>query len=140
MSITTSDVILLLGPEFVGTAEASVDPFREAAELVVAEDLAGAGHSTARLDLIAKYMSAHFATVSFERGGLTRQKVGESADTYKTGLDSDQGYMLTRFGQQAVSLDSSGILALNAAPRQKAEFRVVTPASSVEYGNDDSPN
>ena len=140
MPITPSSVKLILGPEYSGVEETAIAEFIEAAELVVSEDLAASTASVPRLELITKYMAAHFTVVSFERGGLTRQKAGESADTYKTGLDSDQGYLLTRFGQQAVSLDTSGILALNATPKQKAEFRVVTPASSETYGGDDSPN
>lgn len=140
MAITTDSVLAILGPEYEGTEAAVITEFVSAAELVVAEDLAQADLSDARKELITKYLAAHFAIVSLERGGLTRQKVGESADTYKTGLDSDQGFLLTRFGQQAISLDTSGTLALNATPRIKAEFRVVTPPSSEEYGDDTSPN
>ena len=140
MPTTTLEVKAMMGPEFVEVTEAEFDQYVVAANLVVDEDLAGAGLSQARLDLIATYMGAHFATVTFERGGLTRQKAGESADTYKTGLDSDQGYLLTRFGQQAVALDTSGTLALNATPMQKAEFRVVSSPSSELYGSDNSPN
>ena len=140
MVISTSSVIAILGPEFADLEDAAVAEFIAAAELVVSEDLKGKGLSDARLELITKYLAAHFAIVSLERGGLTRQKVGESADSYKTGLDSDQGFLLTRFGQQAVSLDTSGTLALNATPKQKAEFRVVTAASSEAYSGDTSPN
>jgi len=125
MTISTSSVLLLLGPEYQELDDISLTEYIATAELVVSEDLADSGLSAARQTMIGKYLAAHFAVVAVERGGLTRSKVGESTDTFKEGSKSDRGFNLTRFGQQAVALDSSGILALNANAMTKAEFRVV---------------
>lgn len=125
MAATTSSVRVLLGSDYNDVDLASIAPHLSAAELVVSEDLAVSGLTPERKELIVNFLAAHFAVISFERGGLTRQKVGESTDTYKEGSNSDRGYLMTRFGQQAVALDTSGTLALNANPTQKAEFRVV---------------
>lgn len=125
MSATTSSVKAILGTAYAALDAATLAPFLSAAELVVTEDLANASLSPERKELIVNFLAAHFATVSLEKGGLTQQKTGESSEMYKMGSVSDRGYLLTRFGQQAVALDTSGTLALNANPSQKAEFRVV---------------
>lgn len=125
MPVSAPDLLLTLGSDYEEVEEASLQGFIDAADLVVTEDLAGTTLSQERKDLINKYMAAHFTVVAIERGGLVRTKTGESTDTYREGSDSDRGYYLTRFGQQAVALDTSGTLALNASPTGKAEFRVV---------------
>lgn len=100
-------------------------PFIETAALVVTEELAGSGLSAARLKQIELYLAAHFATVTLERGGLKRRKIGDSEDEYKVVDSSDKGIASTRFGQQAIVLDSSGILGALTVSIVKARFRVV---------------
>ncbi len=97
----------------------------QAAELLVTEDLAGSGLSESRLDQITLFLAAHFATLAVEKGGLTRQEIGESSESYRSGSESDRGFYLTRYGSQAVAFDSTGTLASIADGAQKAEFRVV---------------
>ncbi len=83
----------------------------------------GAGHSDRVLEKIELYLSAHFVALTEEQGGITRSKLGDAdesfANVYEGGLKS------TRFGLQALSLDTSGILTAVAQTSLKAEFRVV---------------
>lgn len=95
------------------------------ANLIVTEELDNAGLSTDRLKQIELYLSAHFAVVTLERGGLQRQKIGDADDTYKAQSWDDRGFMSTRFGQQAVTLDPTGKLGAMTKAAVKAEFRVV---------------
>ena len=121
---TTKLENLLGGKTAVGGIDLS--PFITTAEVILSEEFTGCGHSEKRLEQIGLFLAAHFATLILERGGLTRYKVGESSEAYKEGSNADRGYTLTRFGQQAISLDTCGRLALNAVPMHKAEFRVVS--------------
>ncbi len=93
------------------------------AGIVVEEDLVNSGLSVQRRKLVELYLAAHFATLALEKGGLKSDEVGESVETYQT--MSEKGFNSTRWGQQAMSLDSSGILADNANPSARAEFEVV---------------
>lgn len=83
----------------------------------------GAGHTEQMLTKIELYLAAHFVALTEEQGGITRSKLGDAdesfANVYEGGLKS------TRFGLQALSLDTSGILTAVAQTKLKAEFRVV---------------
>ncbi len=81
------------------------------------------GHTAPMLQKIELYLAAHFVALTEEQGGITRSKLGDAdesfANVYEGGLKS------TRFGLQALALDSSGILNAVANTMLKAEFRVV---------------
>lgn len=101
--------------------------FITTAVLLVTEELANANLSQDRLDQIKLYLAAHFATITSERGGLASQKIGPSEDRY-TQSSRDlptAGIGSTRYGQQAISLDSSGKLAALGAGAQKARIELV---------------
>lgn len=104
-------------------------PFIDMAHLIVEEDVKPAAPtmSEARLTMIEKLLSAHFVAVTEERGGLTSSEQGESRESYAGLLTYGTGLTLTRFGQQAIVMDSSGKLAemANAKGTKKAQFRVV---------------
>lgn len=95
----------------------------DTANVLVDTHLLGEGHSDDVLKKIELYLAAHFVALTEEGGGITRARLGEAdesyANVYGTGLNS------TRFGQTALSLDSSGVLASVAQATLKAEFRVV---------------
>lgn len=80
--------------------------------------------STARLKLVEKYLAAHLWTITAEKGGLTKEKKGESENTYAA--TSGQGLSATRFGKLVQNLDTSGALdkVLSGAVK-KAQLRVV---------------
>lgn len=99
--------------------------FHEMAESIVTETI-GTKLTEARARLVSINLAAHFALLAIERGGLTRMKTGSSEEEYNSLFGrSDQGFALTRYGQQALALDISGSLYLMAQTKGKAEFRVV---------------
>ena len=102
--------------------ERDVAPFIETASLIVDEDVSGNGPSVARLRQIELYLAAHFVAITEERGGLISSATGAGKETYANNFK--EGLRSTRYGQQAMSLDTSGSLALAASP-QKASFEVV---------------
>ncbi len=98
--------------------------FIDTANLFVTTHLVpAAGHADPMLQKIELYLAAHFVALTEEQGGITRSKLGDAdesfANVYEGGLKS------TRFGLQALALDSSGILNAVANTMLKAEFRVV---------------
>jgi hypothetical protein len=98
-------------------------PFIATAHLLITEDLAASGLSTARLTQIELYLAAHFVALTEERGNLSEHTVGDATEKYSMKLGS--GLSLTRYGQQAVNLDTSGKLRTLANEGQSAQFRVV---------------
>lgn len=118
-SVTSQEVKDLLGT----TDAMDVTEHINTASILVEEDLAGSGLSVQRKKLISLYLAAHFTTLALERGSLRSEKVGTSEETYRD--TTGEGLNSTRWGQQAMSLDSSGILADNANPLPRAEFEVV---------------
>lgn len=100
--------------------------FIEGANIIVDEELLGEGHSASRLKQIELYLAAHLLAIAEERGGLMSSSEGESKETFNPGdLGKAGGYQMTRFGQQALALDKSGVLASQSHTTNKAEFRVV---------------
>lgn len=93
------------------------------ANIYVDEHLIASGLSDSMLERIELYLAAHYVALTEEGGGLTRDKLGD-ADTSFANV-YDQGLKSTRFGQMALTLDSTGILAGVATTSLKAEFRVI---------------
>ena len=95
----------------------------DTANLYVDTHLLSAGHSNATLEKIELFLAAHILSLMEERGSLKGGKFGDAseflADVYS------EGFRSTRFGQLAISLDSSGTLAALGSAKLKAEFRVV---------------
>jgi hypothetical protein len=76
-------------------------------------------------DSITLYLAGHFTALTYERGGLIRDRMGDGDQSWSDSMDA-KGLRLTRFGQQAVMLDTTGELAaLDSAKKGRAEFRVV---------------
>lgn len=98
-------------------------PFINTADLIVTEQLASSDLSAARLKLIELYLAAHFVAITEEKGALKSTKMGDSEDTF--GVNVGFGLKLTRYGQQAISLDPSGVLSSLSSTSMKALFRVV---------------
>ena len=109
--------------------------FISQANIVVDEFLAPGGVSSLsadRLKLIETYVAAHFAALVRERGSLQEDKIGEAQQRYHNTYSA--GFNSTRFGQQAMFFDTTGILRTQAAKSEKpglsAEFSVVTTVNS----------
>lgn len=100
-----------------------VTSFINTANLIVDESLVGQGMSDARLTLTELWLSAHFVAVAEERGALMGSNKGNSEEEYKIVVGT--GLNMTRFGQQAIALDTSGALADQASSMKTAQFRLV---------------
>ena len=109
--------------EIVPDSELNV--YTTIANLIRTEDFAGSTMTSQRLDAIELNLAAHFAIITYERGGLTSTMVGASQDKYQLISDKMYGIASTRFGRAALSLDTSGTLAQLAAPPLRARFNVI---------------
>jgi hypothetical protein len=122
MAIVASDVRAIID------CPSSLDltSFIATAQLIVDEDLVDSGLSADRKDQIVLYLAAHFVCLKVEMGGLRRDKLGDADQSFKQTGDRDTGYAYTRYGQQALILDSSGTLSAESANKGlKALFEVV---------------
>lgn len=111
--ITTSISADVVDTDFIPIANAMVN-----------DHLVGKGISTIILAKIELFLAAHFVALMEELGGLTRDSYGDSAQSMSDAY-RDGGLNLTRYGQQALVLDTTGTLRTVYAPKQKAEFRVI---------------
>lgn len=84
-----------------------LEPFITTANELVTEICVGQGHSDTRLELIERWLSAHFYTIRDPR--RTSEKAGPVSEDYQ----SNVGFNLanSHYGQQAIFLDTSGRLA-----------------------------
>jgi hypothetical protein len=111
-------------------ADVSTAPFIESASVLVTAYLASSGLSEDVLTQIEIFLAAHFAVLVTEKGSLRRQTVGQSTDVYTMISDKFTGLLTTRFGQQAIAFDPTGLLQEAATVGLKAQFRVVGGARS----------
>ncbi len=93
------------------------------ANLYVDTHLLSAGHSSNILQRIELYLAAHIVALTEERGSLKGGKFGDASEFLADVFS--EGFRSTRFGQLALALDTSGILAKLGQSTLKAEFRVV---------------
>jgi hypothetical protein len=116
-------------PDVKVVADADLAIFIDTANLIVTENLANTNPvlSVERKFRISLYLAAHFAAIAYERGQLTRKRLGEADESYGTPTQAmSVGLGSTRFGMQALALDTTGTLAsLSASGGLKAEFEVV---------------
>lgn len=104
---TVADVRILLDD-----STATVDLFISQANIVVDELLAPGGSSSLsneRLALIETYIATHFATLVREKGAIQESQIGESKERYHNIYAA--GFKATRYGQQAILFDTTGVLA-----------------------------
>lgn len=95
----------------------------ESAEDIVTTHLADVGHTDSILSRITLFIAAHFAALQSERGGLIRESTGVASANYANIYG--EGFRSTRWGQQALALDSSGTLANVTQIRPRAQFQVI---------------
>ena len=117
--VTTDDV-----NDIVEVAtDADLTPFITVANLMVTEDLVGKGLSDERLVQIELWLAAHFTVIHFEKGGLNRIRTGEASEGYSAPTRAGKGLEMTRYGQQVMMLDTTGILRSHG--RSKARLTVM---------------
>lgn len=128
MSRTTKEKVknIIEVPEAL--TDAMIEAHIDDASLIVTEALAGKGLTEGRLELIERYLTAHYVTILTERGGLVSSEVDAVRDAYG-GPKDGVGLAMTRYGQQAIAFDSSGTLKAMAIDPTKsgmnAQFRVL---------------
>lgn len=106
----------------------STTPYITAAAAVVEANLASSGLSETILTQIEIFLAAHFAVLAVEKGGLRRETAGDSGNAYQTISERFKGFHLTRFGQTAISIDTTGKLAAIGNSNLKALFSVIGSA------------
>jgi len=95
-------------------------------QLIVQLDLAGTGGlPEATLEYIELLLSAHYCSLKDPRA--SEERVARDFQIKYQGK-TDMGLEATFYGQQAIVLDSSGILADFAKGRKRAQFRTVFSA------------
>lgn len=131
MSLNTpTDLKLIL--EVPGDiTDPQLQSFLDDANMVVTEQLHGKGLSDARLKSIEKWLAAHFSLTLTERGGLSSSSVNLSKETYtdmvpRIGQNAPEGYLVTRYGKQAIALDTTGTLLAASKTLLPAQFRVLS--------------
>lgn len=86
-----------------------VDAQISIATTLVDDNLVGQGLSDPALKSIELFLAAHFVLLTLENGPLAKKMVGAANEGYHNVYKG--GLLSTRFGQQAVLIDTSGILA-----------------------------
>jgi len=128
--VTQENVRALTG--FPTTIDAAA--VTEAANVFVDANLLAKGLTEPVLRQIELFLASHFLVLTVEKGSLAAETLGEGTDrlhdTYAAGLKS------TRFGQQAILLDTTGTLALltdraENPNRRSALFTVVGTPSTL---------
>lgn len=85
----------------------SLTPFIEAANALVTECCSTDDYDDTRLELIERWLSAHFYAIREAR--TTQERVGPVSESYQSRVDL--GFDVTHYGQMAMRLDTAGGLA-----------------------------
>lgn len=96
----------------------------DTAHVIIDAYLLGVNHPASLLTKIELYLSAHFVSITDQGSTLVSSKTGDSTDAWDL-VNLGKGFNATPFGQQALALDSSGILSGIGTGHLKAQFRVV---------------
>lgn len=114
--VQVSDVHALIETDLL-----DIVPHIDAANSLIDEKLVNVGLGDTRLKLIEAWLSAHFVAMREDSARLRRISQGETVaiftDEVGTGLNA------TRFGQQAMLLDTSGVL--NRLSKPTASISVI---------------
>ena len=113
--------------EVDATISVDLAPYIETANALVTEVCGDAGYNDSRLELIERWLSAHFYAVRDPRASSERAGPVSASYLNQVGL----GFAQTREGQQAMLLDTAGGLAkLN----KDMELGRKTPKPGVLWG------
>ena len=93
----------------------------DVANRYITDLLSGKGLSETRLKDIELYMSAHLVSITIEKGGIKTDRIGDSQRTYS--IISSEGLKMSRYGQTAIMLDTSG--CLSSAGKLPGMFRTM---------------
>lgn len=118
--VTATEVKEILDTDL---ADAQIETFILAANLVVTKKLADAGLGTDLLKEIERWLSAHLVAIRDQIP--SKESLGDASMTYqgKTGMHLN----FTSYGQQVLLLDTSGILASSAGKRAAVAKHISLP-------------
>lgn len=109
-----------------------ITPFIDTANELVTECCSWYEFSDGRLELIERWLTAHFLSMLDPR--TTREQAGPAAqDTFESKIDTGTGLRATRYGQQAILLDSSGSLAALDNTANQKDFRLPAPIQKKKH-------
>ena len=129
MARTTSEEVALI-IEVDGSI--SLTPFIEAANALVTEKCSTDDYDATRLELIERWLSAHFYAIRDARP--TNERAGSVGASYQSKVDL--GFDVTHYGQMAMRLDTAGGLAALNAEAKKGGSRTAT----VTWAGKDATN
>jgi hypothetical protein len=134
--VTSAEVneVIYLSSEFT---EEIINQCISVANTVVTDKLDGEGASDDMLKHIELYLSAHFCSVREPQ--LTEEEIGGRDSTVKEKrrmAEVGYGFASTAFGQQAIALDETGILADMSDPDKKEASMTVYGPYDDEYTYD----
>jgi hypothetical protein len=116
--------------QILDTDVTDLDPFITVANSYVTDELATPARitDTTRLKEIERWLAAHFFKCSLE----LQEKVHEVGETKATfyGASNLSGFNATLYGQQAITLDTTGTLA--DAGKRKGSFKPILAISRAE--------
>lgn len=110
----------------------SLTPFIETANNILERVCLDSGYSEATLELIERWLSAHFYAIRDPR--VTREGVKGIEEAFAVSVKSS-GFNTTPYGQQALLLDSAGNLADLEARRGKVQIVHIGGCGPKDYGN-----
>lgn len=96
--------------DIITTSRTDLQPFIMAANLLITDILGSSDLSTAQLKEIERWLAAHFVSISDGGSGeVIEKEVGETRIKYAVVMGKNLGN--TRYGQQALFLDTTGLLS-----------------------------
>jgi len=119
MAIRTSSTAVALIIEV--DSSISLTPFIEAANALVTELCTASTYTTARKELIERWLSAHFYTVRDMRA--EQEKADEVSEKKQSKVDL--GFDTSHYGQMAMRLDTAGGLAALNVNIKKGRTNVI---------------
>jgi len=110
MAVRTTRIAVAAIIEIDGTVITSDDdmaPFIEVANSLVTDVCSDSSYTDAKLELIERWLSAHFYAIRDPRA--VSEHAGPVGATFESRVDL--GFNVTRYGQQAMRIDTAGGLA-----------------------------
>ena len=102
-------------------SDSDIDSHINIANRFITDVLGSKGMGSARLKDIELYISAHLILILQEKGGVKSERIGDSQRTYS--VLSGEGLKMSRYGQTASMLDTSGTLL--SVDKKKSIFRAL---------------
>ena len=132
----STKVAKLINEEFI-PCEFDFEPFIETANILVSEVCLSSGYSSAVLEIIERWLAAHFAVINL--GQIRKETIGRSTEELATKIELNLAQ--TKYGQQALVLDYKGNLAkINSNTTGKVSGKSKLFWGGLGYGNDDKLN